>query len=64
MHIHIAPGKEAQTKIQTSLIRRFIPKGTDIGRISKKTIKWIETWINNYPRRILAYKSAIDMAAS
>ncbi len=46
------------------LIRRFIPKGTDIGRISKKTIKWIETWINNYPRRILAYKSAIDMAAS
>lgn len=46
------------------LIRRFIPKGTDIGKISKKTIKWIETWINNYPRRILAYKSSNDMAVS
>ena len=45
------------------LIRRFIPKGTDISKISKVRIKYIENWINNYPRRILGYKSAKDMVA-
>jgi len=45
------------------LIRRFIPKGTDIGKISKRKIKEIELWINNYPRRIFGYKSSNDLAA-
>ena len=43
------------------LIRRFIPKGTDIGKISKRKIKYIEKWMNNYPRRILGYKSPNDL---
>lgn len=43
------------------LIRRFIPKGTDICKISQAMIKHIEKWINNYPRRIFGYKSANDM---
>ncbi|MDO9464966.1 MAG: IS30 family transposase [bacterium] len=43
------------------LIRRFIPKGVDIGSISKKRIKFIEEWINNYPRRIFGYKTANEM---
>ena len=43
------------------LIRRFISKGTDIGKISKKRIKYIEKWMNNYPRRILGYKCANDL---
>jgi IS30 family transposase len=45
------------------LIRRFIPKGTDINKISKARIKYIENWINSYPRRILGYKSANDLVA-
>lgn len=45
------------------LIRRFIPKGTDIGKISKTKIKRIELWINNYPRRIFKYKSSNDLVA-
>ncbi len=45
------------------LIRRFIPKGTDIGKISSKMVNTIEKWINNYPRKILGYKSANDIAA-
>lgn len=45
------------------LIRRFIPKGTEIDNISESRIKQIEDWINNYPRRIFGYKSARDMAA-
>lgn len=43
------------------LIRRFIPKGTDIDTISETEIKRIEQWINNYPRRIFGYKSSRDM---
>lgn len=44
------------------LIRRFIPKGTDIGKISQARVKYIEEWMNNYPRRIFGYKSANDLA--
>lgn len=35
------------------MIRRFIPKGTDIGKWSDKQIKEIEDWLNNYPRKML-----------
>lgn len=45
------------------LIRRFIPKGTDIGQFKHKDIQRIENWMNNYPRRIHGYKSASEMAA-
>jgi len=40
------------------LIRRFVPKGTDISKVSKKRIQEIEDWINHLPRRILKGKSA------
>ena len=45
------------------LIRRFIPKGSDIGQYSVEDIKRIEHWINNYPRKILGYKTANQAAA-
>jgi transposase, IS30 family len=40
------------------MIRRFIPKGADISKYTKKEIKRIEHWINNYPRKILKGLSA------
>jgi IS30 family transposase len=40
------------------MIRRFIPKGTDISTFSNKQIMQIQHWINNYPRRILGGLSA------
>ena len=46
------------------LIRRFIPKGADIERFTNKMIKFIEDWINNYPRRIFDYKSSNAMMAA
>ena len=45
------------------LIRRFIPKGSDIGKYTDEDIKRIEHWMNNYPRRIFGYKTANQMAA-
>jgi IS30 family transposase len=45
------------------MLRRFVPKGTDLTKLTKKQLQRIEDWVNNYPRRIFAYKSANDMAA-
>jgi len=45
------------------MIRRFIPKGTDIGKLALKDIRRIEYWMNNYPRRLLGYRTANEMAA-
>jgi IS30 family transposase len=46
---------------QNRMIRRFIPKGTDIGKVSEARIAEIENWMNNYPRKILGYRSANEM---
>ena len=43
------------------LIRRFVPKGYNINKLSKRDVKRIEHWINNYPRRMFHYKSANQM---
>ena len=40
------------------MIRRFIPKGSDIGNLSGNDIRSIEHWLNDLPRRILNGKSA------
>ncbi len=45
------------------MIRRFIPKGTDISKVSEAKIKWIEDWMNNYPRKILGYKTPSEMVS-
>ena len=43
------------------IIRRFIPKGSNIANYSKKEIERIQHWINNYPRRILGYRTALEV---
>ena len=43
------------------LIRRFIPKGSDISKYTHRRIKEIETWMNGYPRKQLGYKTAEEI---
>lgn len=45
------------------ILRRFIPKGTDISSVSKEQLMQYENWVNNYPRKIFGYKTANEMAA-
>ncbi len=45
------------------IIRRFIPKGSDIGLQKKSTIRRIQDWMNNYPRKILNGKSPLEALA-
>ena len=44
------------------LIRRFVPKGTDIDKLTNRAIARIQHWINNYPRRIFGYLSSNQFA--
>lgn len=46
---------------QNRMIRRFIPKGTDISKLSDKDIKRIEEWMNDYPRKILGYRTPNEL---
>jgi transposase, IS30 family len=43
------------------IIRRFIPKGSDIGKVTVEAIRKIQNWMNSYPRRIFNYQTANDM---
>lgn len=43
------------------LIRRFIPKGSDISKYSKKFIRYIQHWINNYPVKKLNWFFSYDV---
>lgn len=50
-------GERGSNENGNRLIRRFIPKGTDITLISEEFIKQVENWINNYPRAMFKYRS-------
>jgi len=43
------------------MIRRFIAKGRDIARITRKRLQEIEQWINCYPRKLLDYMSPNEL---
>jgi IS30 family transposase len=47
---------------QNRMIRRFVPKGVNIADYSHQDIQEIEDWMNNYPRKILGYKTANQVA--
>ena len=51
-------GERGTNENNNRLIRRWIPKGIDIGNIKVSFIKEIENWINNYPRAMFDYKSS------
>lgn len=40
------------------MIRRKFPKGTDFDKVRASEVKAAETWLNNYPRGILGFRSA------
>ena len=43
------------------MIRRYIPKGSDISKVSLDYIQWIQDTINNKPRAVLGFKSSYDI---
>lgn len=51
-------GERGTNENNNRMIRRWIPKGTDITNIKVNFIKEIEDWLNNYPRAMFDYKSS------
>ena len=56
--------ERGSNEVSNKLIRRFVPKGTNIDRLTKTDIRRIEHWMNNYPRRMFGYKTANDIMAA
>jgi IS30 family transposase len=46
------------------ILRRFIPKGADLSVLTEEELVRYENWVNNYPRRILGYKTANEAYAA
>jgi transposase, IS30 family len=46
------------------MIRRYLPKGTNFARVSQKRLDAILLIINNKPRKILKYKTALEVASA
>lgn len=45
------------------MIRRFFPKGTNIALLDEEEIARVMEWMNNYPRRILGYRTPYEVAS-
>lgn len=59
IHCHpYSSWKSGSNENANSMIRRRHPKGTDFSKVSAAEIADTEEWINNYPRKILGYKSS------
>ena len=54
-------GEKGTNEKSNSMIRYFIPKGSLIENYSYEDINNIANWMNNYPRKILNYKTPIEV---
>jgi IS30 family transposase len=45
------------------MVRRYFPKGTDFSKITDDQVAWVESRINNRPRKCLGYKTPAEVAA-
>ena len=53
-------GEKGTNEKSNSMIRYFIPKGSLIENYSSQDINNIANWMNNYPRKILDYKTPLE----
>ena len=44
-------------------IRRLIPKGTNLANVTETQIKYVEEWVNNYPREIFGFETSNERFA-
>lgn len=59
-HPH-TPQEHGSNENMNGIIRRFFPKGTNFDNVSDEDIRAAEDWINNYPRKLLGWKSAREL---
>ena len=47
---------------QNKMARRWFPKGTDFSTVTKEDVKACQDWMNEYPRKILGWKTPLQAA--
>ena len=52
--------ERGSNEVGNCLIRRFVPKGSDIGQLTQRQVMRITHWMNHYPRRKLGYRSSYE----
>lgn len=57
-----AAWEKGTNEVHNRMIRRWFPKGTDFAKISRQKIAEAQTWMNNYPRKILRWKTPTEAA--
>lgn len=45
-------------------IRRWFPKGTDFSKFPLKKVRFVESWLNDYPREIFGFATPAEMFAA
>lgn len=55
--------EKGQVEKMNQLIRRFIPKGANIAKVSAKKIAWVEEILNNRPYKCLGFYTPAEVAA-
>ena len=53
--------ERGSNEVQNKLIRRHVPKGTDLDYLTQREVDRIEEWINAYPRKLFDYRSADEL---
>lgn len=53
-------GERGSNENANRIIRRFVPKGTDIGTVTVEQVQQIQDWMNHYPRAVLGWACPDD----
>lgn len=55
--------EKGQVEKMNQMIRRFIPKGTNIAKVSEKKITWVQEILNGRPYKCLGFYTPAEIAA-
>jgi len=55
--------EKGQVEKMNQMIRRFIPKGTNIAKVSEKKIAWVQEILNGRPYKCLGFYTPAEVAA-
>ena len=50
--------ERGSNKNMNRIVRRFLPKGTNFDEVTAAEVAQVETWMNDYPKAILGWRSA------
>jgi len=53
--------ERGSNEVNNRFIRRFIPKGISMDKISNDIVKHIENYMNSYPRKIFGYRTSKEL---